>query len=774
MKILYFASTSYGGLLNYAQEQANALAKAGAEVDVLCSRNFRKQPGDAYNLLPLCIERRPETKAGRLGRVISFLYVICHNRRVLRREIVRGGYKHVLIGSYAEYFAPLWARSFRKLARRGVEFGVVVHEPVRDFQLGPKGWHDRSVKSAYSFVKYAFTHDEGRIDSADTIPGLRRIVIPHGPQRFPDAAESRSETRKRLNIPEDAVVLLSFGHIRDNKNLDFSIRALASVPEAFLLVAGKRNAASQKPEEHYVRLAEELGVAARCRWIFDYVSDAEAANLFGASDLVMLTYRSSFHSASGVMNLAARYRKEVVASAGEGSLKSVCQKHQLGVWVEPDKPEAVVEELRKWISRRGSAGEGRAGKDRGPDWEGYEAENSWRRNAEIVCQAFSGEFDRKRLLYYAPTSYGGLGNYAQEQADALAGLGIQVDVLCSPDFVKRPGDRFNVLPRLIDGRPMKEMGRVFKAGRFCAILLANFATLRREIVRGGYDKVFLVSYAEYFAPLWAWMFAGLRHRGIVFGAVVQEPVRNFQVGPTWWHRWSISCAYGFLSHAFEHDDVALDTVRPRPDLRVHIVPMGPQKFPDPAASREETRRRLGIPPEAVVVFSFGHIRDNKNLDFAVRALREVPEAWLLVAGKRTSESQKSESYYVELAKSLGVDDRCTWIFEYVSETEAANLFEACDLVLLTYSSSFFSASGVLNVAAKYRKPCIASAGEGSLKKVVREYRLGVWVEPDKAEAVAQGIKLWLACAPKPDWEGYAASNSWQRNAEIVQDALFSD
>jgi glycosyltransferase involved in cell wall biosynthesis len=306
------------------------------------------------------------------------------------------------------------------------------------------------------------------------------------------------------------------------------------------------------------------------------------------------------------------------------------------------------------------------------------------------------------------------------------------------------------------------------------ILLANFLILRREIARGGYDKVFLVSYAEYFAPIWAWMFVRLRRRGVVFGVVVQEPVRNFQVGPDWWHRWSISSAYGFISQAFEHDHVPLDTIQPNPEMEVHIVPMGPQKFPNPAESKPVTRARLGSPQGALVLFSFGHIRDNKNLDFAVRALAEIPNVWLLVAGKRTAESQRPESYYIKLAESLGVGDRCTWLIDYVSEPEAANLFEACDLVLLTYNRSFYSASGVLNVAAKYRKPCIASAGEGALKKVVGQFQLGVWVEPDSPEAVADGIRKWISNRPEPDWEGYAWENSWKRNAEVVRSAMFKE
>jgi glycosyltransferase involved in cell wall biosynthesis len=199
--------------------------------------------------------------------------------------------------------------------------------------------------------------------------------------------------------------------------------------------------------------------------------------------------------------------------------------------------------------------------------------------------------------------------------------------------------------------------------------------------------------------------------------------------------------------------------------------MAPHYFPDPNETKEQTRQRLGIPVDAKVLFAFGHIRDNKNLDYAVRALKEIPGTHLLVAGARNATSQKPESHYKNLAESLGVADRCTWLIDYVSEQDAANLFTASDLILLTYSRTFRSASGVLNVAAWYRKPCIASSGEGSLQKVVKSYALGIWVEPDQPEAVTAGVREWISNPPIPKWEEYNRDNSWERNAQLVARAF---
>ena len=131
-----------------------------------------------------------------------------------------------------------------------------------------------------------------------------------------------------------------------------------------------------------------------------------------------------------------------------------------------------------------------------------------------------------------------------------------------------------------------------------------------------------------------------------------------------------------------------------------------------------------------------------------------------------------ESYYQNLAEQLGVSSRCKWVFNYVSEEDAANYFNSCDLVLLTYSSSFRSASGVLHVAARYRKPSIVSAGSGSLKSVVQKYNIGVWVEPDKPDSVVEGIHKCLRSPVTPEWNSYDQENSWEQNARIVNEAYF--
>jgi glycosyltransferase involved in cell wall biosynthesis len=378
MKILYFAQESSGGLLPYVQDQADALGRHGAEVTVLCSSSFVKRGGDAYTLLPTLANDRGRAGASWLARRVRFAWRYLRNAAILKKEASKGNYDAVLISSYAEYLAPLWANKFCKLARRGMLFSAVVQEPVRDLVVGPLWWHKWSVRKAYDYLSVVFTHDQVELDTCGSLARPRHFVIPYGPHRFPNPTRTREQVREDLGIPKDAPLLFSFGLIRDGKNIDYTLQALKEIPEAFFLLAGRRNAGSQRPESYYVELAEKLGVAQRCRWKFAYISEEEVADFFTASDLVMLTYSSEFRSASAALNVAVRYRRPVVASAGQGSMQTVVKKHKLGIWVEPDRPAAVVQGIKSWLAKRNE-----------PDWETYIQENSWDRNAEIVLRGLA-------------------------------------------------------------------------------------------------------------------------------------------------------------------------------------------------------------------------------------------------------------------------------------------------------------------------------------------------------------------------------------------------
>jgi glycosyltransferase involved in cell wall biosynthesis len=298
-------------------------------------------------------------------------------------------------------------------------------------------------------------------------------------------------------------------------------------------------------------------------------------------------------------------------------------------------------------------------------------------------------------------------------------------------------------------------------------LIRHMAVLAEYIQTHRFSRVMLATYVEYLAPIWARWLRQLADKGVVFGAIVHDPVRNYIVGPDWWHRRSIASGYSFLREAFVHEDIDLDTAKPMPGLRTTVIPHGPFRYPPPVLPRETIRANLAIPHDAIVLLSFGQIRDVKNLDRVIRAMARFPGVYLIVAGIEALGKNRPADFYRDLALGLGVGNRCRWLVRFIEEAEVGNLFAASDLIVLTYSRQFRSASGVLNTAISYRKPCLASAGQGNLRSAVSRYDLGIWIEPDSDEEVLEGLKRWRIAPPAPLWELYEEENTWRKAADLI-------
>jgi glycosyltransferase involved in cell wall biosynthesis len=373
------------------------------------------------------------------------------------------------------------------------------------------------------------------------------------------------------------------------------------------------------------------------------------------------------------------------------------------------------------------------------------------------------------LLVFCTADHGGLADYAHAQAEALADQGHRVLLLAPAGFPSHSQLYQRLALPTSHCRSGSPRWRQQLATAFT--ILRQQAALHRAIKHTGVRTVLLTTYSEYLAPLWAWRLRCLQRRGVRFAAVVHDPVRDFVVGPRWWHRLSIAQGYSFLDVAFVHAPIQLDTVSPQPQLRTQLIPHGPYSYPTSNFSVPELRQCLAIPAEAKLLLSFGHLRDNKNLDLILQALVQLPEVWLLVAGPEATAGQRPSAHYCQLAEHLGVAQRCRWQIGYQSAQQVADHFGVCDAVVLTYSSQFRSASGVMHLAAHYRKPVIASAGASALLDAVRTFGLGVVVEPDQVEPLVAGIHRLLIDPPPADWQGYGQANSWDRNADLVAQAL---
>lgn len=377
-RLLYLAESDSGGIAEYVKFQSEALAEAGLTVTLLCRKGYPHKQLRGVTILPTLPERPRGGNPFR--RLISFLQDARTISRKLLQTVMTGSYDYVLMDCFREYFSPLWVGPFRKARRTGVRFGVVAHDPVRDFVIGPLWWHNLCIRQAYSFIDDVFVHEKGRIDMGGVNPESSRIhEIPHGPYAHPAPCKGRQAMRAELGFSSEDVVFLSFGQIRDGKNLDLFIRALAQTPETIkLLVAGRGDSESQKPPSYYQQLAIEAGVEERCKWLVRYIGDDEIADIFEAADFVLLTYSKAFVSASGVMNIAVEKRRPVLASGGAGPLKTAVTTYRIGRWLEELEPESMKTAVLELNMNRQTF-----------EFDSYREAFSWARNAQVVKEAVS-------------------------------------------------------------------------------------------------------------------------------------------------------------------------------------------------------------------------------------------------------------------------------------------------------------------------------------------------------------------------------------------------
>lgn len=149
----------------------------------------------------------------------------------------------------------------------------------------------------------------------------------------------REEARRRLGIPTDRMVFLSYGIGDRRKGLHLAVQAVKEFPSAstiYLLCAG-----SITSDPKTAAGLKELENRGNARIMDRYVSNEEQSLCFSASDVVLLPYIRHFGS-SGVLSLSAAAGKMVIVS-DEGLLARRVREHHLGLLF----PSGSVEALRK-------------------------------------------------------------------------------------------------------------------------------------------------------------------------------------------------------------------------------------------------------------------------------------------------------------------------------------------------------------------------------------------------------------------------------------------
>jgi glycosyltransferase involved in cell wall biosynthesis len=213
----------------------------------------------------------------------------------------------------------------------------------------------------------------------------RRVTVV--PDPLPDAIRGPVETaskracRAQLGLPQERVVLLFFGELRDSKGPDIFMKAIKlGPPEVLAVFAGSpAGGFSIRDWEQEVR---SEGVEGRVRLDLGRVPDELVSIYFQAADAVVLPYRRSFLGTSGVLQWAAAAQKPVIAT-DVGDIGDLVRRNGLGLVVDPEDPQRLAEGIARYVSER-EVIEGGIAKCASR----YKAFNHWRRTGERVLVAY--------------------------------------------------------------------------------------------------------------------------------------------------------------------------------------------------------------------------------------------------------------------------------------------------------------------------------------------------------------------------------------------------
>ena len=312
-----------GDVLPYDHALAAALARRGAEVELVTSRFVHGPPPapDGY-----VVSETFYRLATRLGADAPL------RRRALKLvEHVPGMLRHRRGAAAADVrhyqWLPLERLDSRLLpaARPRV---LTMHNVIRRERL------DRRLVGRMDAV---IVHTRR---AAELLDSPRVHVIPHG------AFEHLTRQPEERPLPTELArvegpVVLCFGLIRPYKGVDVLVEAFQDVEGAELWVVGRPLGVSM---ERLRRLAPP----GRVRFVERYVSDAEQPAYFRRADLLVLPHRSV--DVSGVLFAGLAFGRAMILS-DVGGFREAVEDHGVGRLVPPGDADALAAAIRELIAR---------------------------------------------------------------------------------------------------------------------------------------------------------------------------------------------------------------------------------------------------------------------------------------------------------------------------------------------------------------------------------------------------------------------------------------
>jgi len=171
--------------------------------------------------------------------------------------------------------------------------------------------------------------------------------------------------------------------------------------------------------------------------------------------------------------------------------------------------------------------------------------------------------------------------------------------------------------------------------------------------------------------------------------------------------------------------------------KIHIVPHGLSEIPLKGITKDRARLDLHLNEKDIILLCFGHIRDYKGLDVAIKALSHIKNnnVKLMIAGK----CWENWEQYEQLINKYDLKSRVILNDGFIPTENIEMIFRASDLILLPYKH-FNAQSGVGALVIPFKIPFIVSR-TGGLPDYVKDERC--IVTPNNDKELADKIEVIL-------------------------------
>jgi len=254
------------------------------------------------------------------------------------------------------------------------------------------------------------------------------------------------------------------------------------------------------------------------------------------------------------------------------------------------------------------------------------------------------------------------------------------------------------------------------------------------------DAVILQWWTTFWAPVW--FVLGMLNRlflqrplVIICHNVLPHEVR-------WWDPWlaKVVLRWGtrFIVQSVEEERRLISLL---PMVQATVVPLPIfDMFADDRISRDEARRRMGLPLDVPVLLFFGIVREYKGLKDLLAAMPTVRDRLgkviLVVAGEFWDEKR----LYLEMIERLDIGDSVIVEDRYIPNEEVTLYFSAADVLVAPYRR--VTGSGVVQMALGCECPVITTT-IGGLGDLIHDGENGLLVPPSDSDALATALVRWF-------------------------------